>query len=266
MLDLTNFEGYFFDLDGTILLGDKLLPGASEVVNRLRHQEKCLRFLSNTTTQTAEDCCLRLRSLGLEVEAGEIVTAGQIAAAYLLSHALDPKVLVVGAPALSREMVRSGIEITADPLRASHVLVGMDTSFTYAKLHEAAKAIRAGAVFVAANPDANCPVDGDLLPDTWPLVKSIEAASGVGPHVMTGKPSQYYGAQIMQDCGLAPEACLMIGDRLDTDIAFGFQNGLATALVLTGISHNSEWDAGQRRPDYVWNSLEELVSAFSSVF
>lgn len=266
MLELTNFEGYFFDLDGTILLGDKLLPGASEVVDALRYHGKCLRFLSNTTTQTAEDCCFRLRSLGLEVEVEEIVTAGQIAATYLQTQALNPQVLVVGAPALSRELKRLGVEITTDPLRSSHVLVGMDTSFTYAKLHEAAKAIRAGAIFVAANPDANCPVDGDLLPDTWPLVKSIEAASGVHPHIVTGKPSQYYGVQIMRDCGLAPEACLMIGDRLDTDIAFGFQNGLATALVLTGITRDREWEVVERSPDYVWNSLEDLVSAFSSIF
>lgn len=266
VLEITDYEGYFFDLDGTIFLGERLLPGVPEAMDALRHHGKALRFLSNTTTRTREDCYQRLKKLGLEVERYEIVTAGQIAAVYLKNYTVRPNVLVVGEPALSHELELEGIQLTVSPQQASHVLVGMDMHFTYAKLHEAATAVRAGARFIAANPDANCPVEGDLLPDTWPIVKAIEAASGVSPHVVTGKPSRYYGEQILESCGLPPSSCLMIGDRMDTDIAFGLQNGLATALVLTGISNVSELSASKLRPDYVWMSLNELVFAFSSVF
>ncbi|WP_372339209.1 HAD-IIA family hydrolase [Cohnella sp. WQ 127256] len=257
---MLDFDGYFFDLDGTILLGDALLPGVSETLAALRDQGKKILFLSNTTTRTRGECQLRLKRLGLECHLEEVVTAAYAAAVYLREEKPEIHVLVIGEPAMICELDEQGISHTEDPLEATHVLVGMDMHFNYSKLHQAMKAIRNGAVMIAANPDPCCPVDGDLIPDTWAMVQAIEAASGTKPLAVIGKPSKHFGAKALESGGLSSERCLMIGDRLETDILFGSINGLSTALVLTGVTSEGDIRQSQVQPDYVWASMEELLS------
>ncbi|AWB43053.1 haloacid dehalogenase [Paenibacillus sp. CAA11] len=257
------YDGYFFDLDGTVFLGQRLLPGAAEALESLRAQGKRLLFLSNTTTRTREECYLRLTGLGIQAHRQEMVTAGWMSALYLREQAGEVRVYVIGEPALVLELVEQGVPITLYVEEATHVLVGMDMHFNYDKLHAAAKAVRRGAALIAANPDTCCPVEGDLLPDTWAIVQAIVTASGVRTHAVMGKPSSYFAQKTLEWSGLEASRCLMIGDRLDTDIAFGLKHGLGTALVLTGVSGGSELAASPIRPDYVWASLHELASVFT---
>jgi len=258
--DVNNYEGYFFDLDGTVLLGDRLLPGVKDAIDWLRSAGKQVRFLSNTTVRTRKECLDRLSGLGLEARLHEIVTAAYVSAVYLGEIEPEPIVLVVGEAAVSRELEERAVAVTDRPEEATHVLVGMDMSFDYVKLHRAMKAVRRGAKMIAANPDPNCPVPGDVIPDTWPLVKAIEAASGVEPSAVIGKPSAYYAAKVLEESGLTGERCLMIGDRLETDVLFGEANGMATALVLTGVASASDAERSPIRADYVWSSMEQFLS------
>ncbi|MFD1175751.1 HAD-IIA family hydrolase [Paenibacillus puldeungensis] len=260
MPDVWSYEGYFFDLDGTILLGDQLLPGVSDSLQFLRESGKKVLFLSNTTVRTRRDCQVRLQELGLQASLDEIVTAGFASAIYLRESKTSPVVLVIGESALTRELEEQGVRYTMDPHKATHVLVGMDTHFDYTKLHHAMTAVRNGAILIAANPDPNCPVSGDLLPDTWSLVKAIETASSVEPHVVIGKPSEFYSAKVLEWCGLPGDRCLMIGDRLETDILLGIMSGFRTALVLTGVASREDIERLKLRPDYVWNTMEDFLA------
>lgn len=257
--DAINYEGYFFDLDGTVFLGETLLPGVKDTIVSLREAGKQVRFLTNTTIRTRRECLDRLNRLGLDARLDEIVTAAYAAAVYM--HELEPKpiVLVVGDPAFSSELADYGVRMTNRPEKATHVLVGMDMSFDYGKLHRAMKAVRGGAELIAANPDPNCPIPGDVIPDTWAMVKAIEAASGVAPSAVIGKPSSYFAAKVLEWSGLSAERCLMIGDRLETDIRFGEENGMRTALVLTGVATARDAQQSTVRADYVWGTLEQLA-------
>lgn len=254
------FDGYFFDLDGTILLGEQLLPGVLETLEALRQAGRQIGFLTNTTTRTRAECCHRLQRLGLEAYEEEILTAAYTSALYLRERAGASAVFVVGEPALTEELEGQGIRHTTDALEATHVLVGMDQQFHYGKLHLAMKAVRNGAELIAANPDPFCPVEGDIIPDTWSIVKAIEAASCMRPSAVIGKPSRYYGAKVLEASGLPAGRCLMIGDRLETDILFGVNNGLSTALVLTGVTSGGELRRSSIQPDYVWATLSELLT------
>lgn len=260
MPDVMDWDGYFFDLDGTILLGEQLLPSVSETLAVLRQTGKKILFLSNTTTRTRMDCVNRLRKLGLEAHLEEIVTAAFTAAIYLREGKQEPLVFAVGEPALFSELDEQGVKHTTDPLAATHVLVGMDMHFDYDKLHQAMTAVRNGAVLIAANPDPNCPVVGDVIPDTWSMVKAIEAASCTAPHAVIGKPSEHYAAKVQEWSGLSAERCLMVGDRLETDILFGSNHGFYTALVLTGVTAKGDIAHSPIQPDYVWDSLDDLLS------
>ena len=259
MPDVNEFDGYFFDLDGTILLGEQLLPGVPETLGALRAAGKQVLFLTNTTTRTRAECSLRLQRLGLAAEVGEIMTAAYASALYLRDQGRRTTVFVVGESALTKELEAQQIRVTADPLKATHVLVGMDMHFHYDKLHQAMKAVRNGAELIATNPDPFCPIDGDEIPDTWPLVKAIEAASCTASVVILGKPSSHYGAMVLERSGLSAERCLMVGDRLETDIMFGVTNGMRTALVLTGVTDKAQLRQFQVQPDYVWDALSDLL-------
>lgn len=266
MPEAWDFDGYFFDLDGTIFLGERLLPGVSESLACLRRMGKRVLFLTNTTMRTRQECRMRLRQLGLEADVGEIVTAGYAAAVYLRERESEPLVFVVGEPALVSELDELGVKHTTDPLAATHVLVGMDKHFDYDKLHQAMKAVRNGAALIAANPDPNCPLENDIIPDTWAMVKAIETASGVEPHAVIGKPSAYYGVKTLELCGIPSERCLMVGDRLETDVLFGSVNGLRTALVLTGVATRNDVERSRLRPDFVWDSMEEFLAMARSAY
>lgn len=257
--DVNEFDGYFFDLDGTILLGEQLLPGVPETLEALRAAGKQVLFLTNTTTRTRAECSLRLQSLGIEAEVNEIMTAAYASALYLRDQGVHTAVFVVGESALVKELEAQHIRVTAEPLEATHVLVGMDTRFHYDKLHQAMKAVRNGALLIAANPDPFCPIEGDEIPDTWSIVKAIEAASCTQSVAILGKPSAHYGSMVMELSGLSSERCLMVGDRLETDILFGFNNGMRTALVLTGVTDRVLLSQFQVQPDYVWEALSDLL-------
>ncbi|MCM3703157.1 HAD-IIA family hydrolase [Paenibacillus macerans] len=259
MPDTLSFETYFFDLDGTIFLGDILLPGVQETLCHLRSLNKQVRFLSNTTIRTRRECRDRLLQLGLAAHEEEIVTAGFMSAAYFLESRGAVRVLVAGEQALRDELAAVGVEMTDDPVQASHVLVGMDREFDYGKLHRAMKAVRNGARLIAANPDPNCPVAGDLIPDTWSMVKAIEAASMGAVGEVIGKPSAYFAAKVLEWSGTSGDRCLMVGDRLDTDIVFGASHGMRTALVLTGVASLGDLEQFPVMPDYVWTTLDELL-------
>lgn len=259
MEDVYAYDAYCFDLDGTIYIGQMKLPGVNNFINNLRSRGKRLLFLTNTPVHTKEDCYQRLLSLGISCQPDEFLTAGYLSGMYFAEHAPDAKVLVVGEEALRRELRALGIAITEDPYQSTHVLVGMDRKFNYDKLHLAAKAVRRGAALIATNPDNCCPVQGDIIPDTGAILSSIEAASQQKASVVIGKPSRYYAEKALQLLDVDRSRCLMIGDRLETDILFGRQNGMKTALVLTGISSREDIVKTDIVPDYIWPSFNEFI-------
>jgi len=257
-VDLDKFEAFFFDLDGTIYTGSKLLPGVESAISSLIQKKKKVMYLTNTSIYTRQDCCTRLRRLGLDPAIDDIVTGGFIASMYLQEHDPNANVYVIGEEALVKELDAFGIRRSDDPLRATHLLVGMDRQFTYEKLRLAMLAVRNGAQLIATNPDPYCPVPDGNIPDTWPIAKAIEAASTLQIHTVTGKPSAYYANKVLQLSGMQADRCLMVGDRLETDILLGKNSGLKTALVLTGVTSINDLALQDIVPDYVLTTLDEL--------
>ncbi len=259
MVDLTSFDAFCFDLDGTIFIGEALLPYVHDTILQLREKGKKIMFLTNTSTQTVVDCQRRLQRLGLEVAIDEIVTAPYIAGMYLQEFYPAANVFVIGEKAMQEELDRFGITRTENPLQATHLLVGLDRTFTYEKLYLGMKAAGNGAQFIVTNPDPCCPVPNDVIPDTWALAKGIEAAGGIKIDVIIGKPSAYYAQKVLQKLGIESERCLMIGDRLETDILLGLNSGMKTALVLTGVTSRDALENHTISPDYVFSTMGDLL-------
>ena len=253
------YDGYIFDLDGTVYLGEALLPGARQAIETLRAAGRRTVFLSNNPTRTSSEYAAKLTRLGLQTGPEDVVNSSQVMVRWLLREAPGSRVFVVGEQPLRDELVAAGFELSERAGQIDFVIASFDRTFEYRKLQIAFDAIRAGARFVATNADRYCPVPGGGEPDAAAVIAAIEACTATTVEVVVGKPSPIMAEAVAELVRLPPERCLMVGDRLETDIAMGRAAGMATALTLTGATTGEALAKAELRPDYVVESLLELV-------
>ncbi|MCS6844335.1 MAG: HAD-IIA family hydrolase [Caldilineales bacterium] len=255
------YDAYVFDLDGTVYLGDTLLPTAGDTIIALRRLGKRTVFLSNNPTHTRHEYAAKLTRLGLPTPPEDIVTSGQVMADFLSRELPGARLFVLGEEPLLQVLAEAGFSFSDDPTRVDAVIASFDRTFTYRKLQIAFDAIRAGARFFATNADRYCPVPGGGQPDAAAIIAAVEACTGVQVEAVVGKPSRYTVEAILNKLQLPPERCLMTGDRLETDVAMALSAGMDAALVLTGATTAAQAQASVIRPTYVLDRLADLLPA-----
>lgn len=256
------FDGYIFDLDGTIYRGERLLPGAKRVVEELRAAGKGVVFLSNKPIQTRYDYAAKLTKLGIPTGVESVINSSFVLAQYLRTHMPDGIVYVIGEQALLNDLEEAGVRYTLEPetrdYQVDYVVLAFDRTFHYEKLNRALQCVRRGARLIATNGDRTCPVEGGEIPDAGGVIGAVEGTTGEKVELIVGKPSPITIEVALERLGVKEEDCLMVGDRLETDILMGKRFGLATALVLTGVTDRKKLAASQLQPDYVLDSVGQL--------
>ena len=258
------YGGYLFDLDGTIYLGDELLPGAHHLVTTLRELGSETLFLSNNPTRDPQMYADKLARLGLPTPTSHIVNTVVTMTAWLQREAPDAAVFVIGEEPLRRAVREAGLRMTEKPEEIDIVVASYDRTFDYRKLQIAFDALwhHRRARLVTTNPDAYCPMPGGRgEPDAAAVVAAIEASTGVRCEANLGKPSPIMLQTSLDILGLAASECLMVGDRLYTDIAMAVDAGVDSALVLTGESTEATVAAAppDRRPTFVVQRIDDLL-------
>jgi NagD protein len=253
------YDAYLFDLDGTVYLGEALLPTAGETIAALRARGRRTLFLSNNPTKTRADYAARLTRLGLPTPEGEVINSSLVMIDFLRREMPGARLFVVGERSLVDELCAAGFEITDDPARVEAVIASFDRTFDYRKLQISFDAIRGGARFFATNGDRYCPVPGGGEPDAAAMIAAIEACTHTQVEAVVGKPSHYMIETALGLLGLPPEACVMTGDRLETDVLMGLNAGMAAALALTGATDEAAVAASSIRPTYVLRVLADLL-------
>ncbi|MCS7039313.1 MAG: HAD-IIA family hydrolase [Caldilineales bacterium] len=259
------YDGYIFDLDGTVYLGEALLPGAWEALTALRQLGRRVVFLSNNPTHSRHDYAAKLTRLGLPTPADDIINSSVVMAAFLQKRMPGARLFVVGEEPLCRELTAAGFRLTQQPGEIDAVIASFDRTFAYWKLQTAFDAIRLGAAFFATNGDRYCPVPITPAtptggqPDAAAIIAAIEACTNRRVEAIVGKPSPHMAAAILDVLQLPPHRCLMTGDRLETDVAMGLAAGMDTALTLTGATPLEALVTAERQPTYVVRSLVELL-------
>lgn len=254
------FEAYLIDLDGTLYLGENLLPTARETILELRRLGCRLIFLTNDATHPRAHFARKLTRLGIPAVKEEVINSSYAILDYLRQRLPRGGLFVIGEPSLQRELRSAGFLLCDEPGLVSAVIVSTDFHFNYRKLKIAFDAIRSGALFVATNADRTYPLgNGGEEPDTGATVAAIETCTAHPLDVMVGKPSLYMAQIALRLAGVSPEHCLLVGDNLETDIRMGQQAGMRTALVLTGVSHVEHLPASDIQPDYVIRQLADLL-------
>ena len=255
------FRGFILDLDGTVYRGDQLIPGAESVVRLLREKKRKVVFLSNKPIQTRDEYASKLTRFGIPTQPEEVINSSFVMVNYLKKVAPEAKLFVAGETPFIEELKRAGFQMTDEPKEIDYVVVAFDRTFDYRKLNIAFQAIKLGAHFVATNPDRTCPVEGGEIPDCAGMIAAIEAVTGKKVEVVVGKPSPIMIQAALDVMGLRPEDCILIGDRLETDIRMGKDSGIATGIVLTGVTDEKMLEvikhtAGQ--PDFVFQSIADV--------
>ena len=254
------FEGYVFDLDGTVYLGDELLPEAKETLGELKARSNVV-YLTNKPLETPADYAAKLTRLGVETRPEEVTSSTDALLLYLERHAPKARLFVVGEPPLIRLLSLAGYEVTQEAGGVDVVVVSFDRTFDYRKLQVSFDAVRGGARIVATNPDAYCPTPEGGLPDCAAMLAAIEASTGAHAEATVGKPSPHMAATLLERLGVPARDTLLVGDRLVTDVRMANEAGMASALILTGTTGLEEALGSSDRPDYVIEHLGELLSA-----
>jgi arabinose operon protein AraL len=252
------FKGFIFDLDGTVYRGDSLIPGADRVIRLLREKGKKVVFLSNKPIQTREDYAAKLTQLGIPTQSEEVINSTFVMTNYLKKIAPQVRLFVVGEPPFIGELKRAGFKITDEPKGIEYVVVAFDRTFDYQKLNIAFQAIKLGAHFVATNPDRTCPVEGGEIPDCAGMIAAIEAVTGKKVEIIVGKPSPLIIQTALEVMALKSEDCILIGDRLETDIKMGRESGMATGIVLTGVTDEKTLKESSIHPDFIFQSIADI--------
>jgi HAD superfamily hydrolase (TIGR01450 family) len=246
------------DLDGTVYLGEALVPGAAEAIAALRADGRRVVFLSNKPLQTRAEYAAKLTRLGVAAEAEDVINSSLVLARHLATLDAGAPVFVIGEPPLVAELAAHGFEVRQDE-RVRWVVIAFDRTFDYAKLNTALQAVRRGARLIATNPDRTCPVEGGEIPDCAGMMAAVEAVTGETVSVIVGKPSPIILEVALARLGVDARDAAIVGDRIETDIVMGKRLGLATVLVLSGVTRANDPRVAEIAPDLVLPSIRDLI-------
>ena len=234
---LDDYDAYFFDLDGTIYLGDALLPGASDTIARLKRDGKLVRYLSNNPTRTPEQYAEKLTRLGIPTTASDVITTIETTVWWLHTYHPNATVYPIAEQPLCNALTQAGFKLSDDPSQIDMVIASYDRTFTYAKLQIAFDTLwfHRRAILIQTNCDPFCPFPGGRgEPDAAAITAAIEACTQVKCQATMGKPSPLLLQAALAGRGIPLDRCLMTGDRLATDIRMAIDAGMDAAVVFTG--------------------------------
>ncbi len=248
-------KSYLIDMDGVIVRGSELIPGADAFLDRLRQRSIKFLILTNNPLYTQRDLQHRLQRIGIAVTDEHIYTSALATAQFLKKQMPNGTAFVIGESGLTQALHEAGYVLTDH--HPDYVVVGETTALNSERLTQAVRLVSQGARFIATNPDPSGPGDGGLVPACGAIAAFIQSATGVEPYFV-GKPNALMMRSALRYLNEHSENAIMVGDRMDTDIRVGTEAGLETVLVLTGVSTHETVEKFPYRPTRIVESVAEL--------
>tara|TARA_B100000287_G_C20658832_1_gene789463 strand:+ start:1787 stop:2572 length:786 start_codon:yes stop_codon:yes gene_type:complete len=254
--DLDGISAVFLDLDGTIYLGDGLIDGALEFLERLEERGVSRYFLSNNSSKSVGQYAEKLSSLGISADEDEILLSTHDLLSWLSSEGVT-ETFLVGTEGMRSMLEERGIHSSSS--EPEFVVLGYDTEISYDKLATASIHLHNGVPMVVSHPDIVCPSPEGGLPDTGAYMALFEATTGVTPVHVCGKPNKGMIMHKINELGLEPSSCAMIGDRLYTDMEMAERAGVHGILVLSGEATVEDLNQSSLNPSLVVDSVAHLA-------
>mgnify|MGYP005722872205 CR=1 FL=1 len=259
-VSLSEIDAVFLDLDGTIYLGGNLIPGAMDFLNRCQERGIKRFFLSNNSSRSVQQYLKKLAGFGIPATEEDVLLSTHDLLSWL-KNANVSQIWLVGTEGMRKMLEQRGI--TTNSSKPQYVVLGYDTEISYDKISQASIFLHAGVPLVASHPDMVCPSPDGGLPDVGAYLAMFKATTGKDPEHITGKPNAGMILHKIEELGLLPERCAMVGDRLYTDIAMANRAGCVGILVLSGEATMADVaqleDGAEQCPHIIVNSVAELL-------
>ena len=252
------FNAAVLDVDGTVVRGDDPIPGAPAGYRRLRAAGIDPLFVSNNPTKAPPAYVDRLGGAGYDVAADRVFTAGSVTARYLRERHADDELLCIGEQGLVDQLTDAGLATTDDVEAADALVVSIDREFDYDDLCAALWALDRGVPFIGTDPDVVIPAAERDVPGSGAVIRAVAGVAGREPDAVLGKPSELAVEMVRERLSCPPEECLVVGDRVDTDIALGERAGMTTVLVRSGVDNDAAPGEDGPAPDHVIDHLGQI--------
>lgn len=254
---ISQIKCFALDMDGTIYLGEQWIDGAKEFLKAIEDSGRSYVFMTNNSSKNPEVYVEKLTRMGLPVSIDKIVTSGQATSHYLKTNFPGKKVFLLGNDMLKEEFIADGIDLTYDD--AEVVVTAFDTTLDYAKMCKVCDYVRDGLPYISTHPDFNCPTETGFIPDAGAIHAFINASAFRYPDKIIGKPNAEIVSYLLKRIGLTGNQVMMIGDRLYTDVAAGVNNGLHSALVLSGEATLEDLEKSDVKPELIFDSVAGII-------
>ncbi|GAA0235555.1 HAD-IIA family hydrolase [Haladaptatus pallidirubidus] len=255
---MATYRGAIVDMDGTLVRGDELLSGTEAGVRALRENGISLLLFSNNPTQPPERYVERLGAHGISIDEERVLTSALVTAEFLEAEYDERDAFVVGETYLRDLLRERGFTVRNDPDSAELVVGSIDREFDYDELARALWALEDGSPFIGTDPDVTIPAPERLVPGSGAIINAIAGVAGREPAHILGKPAPQAGAAALERLSVPAEDCLVIGDRLDTDIALGEHIGATTVLVRSRVTTPDILEESPIQPDYILDTIGEI--------
>ena len=256
-MDLSDVKCFLLDMDGTFYLGDKIIEGSLEFIDRVLATGRDYLFLTNNSSHNAAFYVERLRRMGLDTDRRHILTSGEATCEVIRERYPGRRAYVLGNEFLMEEFAEAAIPV--DRQDPEIVVIGFDTTLDYQKMREVSDFVRAGLPYIATHPDFNCPTETGFMPDIGAIIAFIEASTGRRPDLVVGKPNPGIVRAAERRTGLRAGEMAMVGDRLYTDIETGLRSGMLSILVMSGETTEAMLAASDTRPDLKFGRLADMI-------
>jgi 4-nitrophenyl phosphatase len=260
IFDPSKTRALILDMDGVLWRGEQPISDLPAIFTKIKHKNLKVMLATNNATRTPEQHLAKLATFGVDLEPWQAINSAEATAHYLGKRFPDGGfIFVVGEPALHQALEKMGFQHQYEGAPA--VVASMDRGINYEKVRQATLVIRGGALFIGTNPDLTFPTPEGQVPGAGAILALLEAATDVKPTII-GKPNPDMYQVALDRLGTTPEETLIIGDRLETDIAGAQALGSPCALVLSGVTTEAqawEWDP---LPDLIAENLASILREF----
>ena len=254
---ISGIRCFALDMDGTIYLGEQWIEGAREFLEAVRESGRTYVFLTNNSSKNPVVYVVKLARMGLFVNESQVITSGDATIYYIKKHYPGKKVFLLGNDMLKEQFKVEGIQLTDDT--PDLVVTAFDTTLDYQKMCKVCDYVRAGLPYIATHPDYNCPTETGFIPDIGAIHAFIHASASRYPDHIIGKPNAEIVNYLVDRVGYGKDRIMMIGDRLYTDVAAGANNGLHSALVLSGEATLEDCDKSDVKPELIFDSVKDII-------
>ena len=256
-MTLQDVKCFLLDMDGTFYLGNNLIEGSLDFIDKVRATGRDFLFLTNNSSHNADFYVKRLHGMGLDVPREKILTSGEATADKLNQLYPGKRAFVLGNEYLIEEFIQMGVIV--DQENPEIVVIGYDTTLDYKKMTRVCDLVRAGLPYIATHPDFNCPTETGFAPDIGAIMAFIEASAFRRPELIVGKPNTGIVEAALRRTGLKTGEMAMVGDRLYTDIETGLRSGMLSILVMSGETTEEMLAKSETVPDLKFGRLADMI-------